>query len=95
MIMINDLPESSTFHDHDQRLARIVKRRQARTVRERQLDVEVGTARISIVQRHTTVPNGDGKILRRVGLHDIGKQDGRHPLHSKQAHPDRCHPEDQ
>ena len=42
----------------------------------------------------TTVPNGDGKILRRMGLQDLGQQDGRHSLHSKQAHPNRCHPED-
>ena len=30
-----------------------------------------------------------------MGLRDLGQQDGRNSLHSKQAHPDRCHFEDQ
>ena len=66
--------ESTTVHHHDQRLTRIVKRRQARTVCGRQLDVEVWTEPVSLVQRRPAVPNEDGKILRRMGLQDLGQQ---------------------
>ena len=57
--------------------------------------MQVRTEPSSLVQRRPAVPNGDGKILRSMGFQDLGQQDGRHPLLPKQAHPDRCHPEDQ
>ena len=66
--------EPTTVHHHDQRLARIDKRRQARTARGLQFDVEIWSEPVSLVQRHPAVPSGDGKILRRMGLQDLDQQ---------------------
>ena len=45
--------EPTTVHHNDQRLARIVKRRQARTVRGLQFNVEIWSEPVSLVQRRT------------------------------------------
>ena len=40
-----------------------------------------------LVQRCPAVPNGNGKMLRIMGLQDLDQQDCRDPLLSKQIHP--------
>ena len=62
--------EPTTVHHHDQRLARIVKQRQARTARGLQFDVEIWSEPVSL----PAVPSGDGKILRGMGLQDLDQQ---------------------
>ena len=62
--------EPTTVHHHDQRLARIVKQRQARTARGLQFDVEIWSEPLSL----PAVPSGDGKILRGMGLQDLDQQ---------------------
>ena len=81
--------EPTTVNDHDQRLARIVKRRQARNVHGLQFDVEIWSEPVSHVQRHPAVPSGGGKILGRMGLQDLDQQTSRNPLLSKLTHLDR------
>ena len=68
--------ERTTVHHYDQRLTRIVKRRQTLTVHGLQLDVEIWSETVSLVQRHPAVPSGDGKILQRMGLQDLDQQGG-------------------
>ena len=88
--------EPTTVHHHDQRIARIVKRCQARTIHELQFDMEIWSEPVSLVQRHPAVPSGDDKILRRMEFQDLDQQASRNPLLSKQTHPDgRNHPKDQ
>ena len=68
MQRLRQFAERTTVHHDDQRLARIVKRRQTRTVHGLQFDVEIWSEPVSLVQRHPAVPSGDGKIPRRMGF---------------------------